>query len=157
VLTGWPRYCPPCTGRTRRLLLFLAAAVLLLSSLGCGLGGLNSWLNNDVRRAALDYELQTRGPTGEVMVAFGLTEVRDNLGFLDGNTVWLNPIAEGEYFRDRDAGLDYVFLHHLSRDGDTASIVVDREEGGTVRSFQLQLEQQNGVWQVTGETPLSVE
>ena len=85
----------------RRYPIVVSVLILLVTTLACGVGGPVTRRNNEVRRAALAYELSTRGTAGEVMIAFRLTEVRDNLGFEDGNTVWLNPLAERDYFRKR--------------------------------------------------------
>ena len=114
-------------------------SLLLLSGIGCGVGGPVTHRNNDIRRAALDYEMATRGGADEVLVAFGYLEVRDNLGFQGGNTVWLNPVAQAEYFRDRDEGRSYIFLRGLAGDNGVASITVDRADAEGVESWQLSL------------------
>ena len=136
--------------RRRTLLILLA---FLLSALACGTGGPITRRNNEIRRAALAYELSARGPVDEVLVAFGLMEVRANLGFEDGNTVWLNPLAEAEYFRRRDTSRTYLFLHDLNYAGGTASIVVDRDAAG-LQSRTLTLERENNAWRVVSDDAL---
>ena len=135
----------------KRYAIGLALSVILFSTLACGIGGPISGRNNDIRRAALAYELATRGPVDEVLVAFDFTEVRDNLGFKGGNTVWLNWAAEGEYFRQRDATKSYLFLHDLSREDGNASILADRGDGGGVQHFKISLREEGGVWAVVAE------
>jgi hypothetical protein len=135
----------------KRYLILIPALVIILSTLACGIGGPISGRNNDIRRAALAYELATRGPVDEVLVAFDFTEVRDNLGFKGGNTVWLNWAAEGEYFRQRDATKSYLFLHDLNHDGDNASILIDRGDSGGVQHRKLSLREEGGVWSVVSD------
>jgi hypothetical protein len=135
----------------KRYLILIPALVLILSTLACGIGGLISARNNDIRRAVLAYELATRGPVDEVLVAFDSTDVRDNLGFKGGNTVWLNWTAEGEYFRQRDATKSYLFLHDLNHDGDNASILIDRGDSGGVQHYKLSLREEGGVWTVVSD------
>jgi hypothetical protein len=129
----------------------LVLLALLLATLACGVGGPATRRNNDVRRAALAYELAARGGVDEVLVAFGLTEVRDNLGFPDGNTVWLNQFAEREYFRSRDQSQSYLFLHDLTYEGEAASIVVDRGDANGVQSRTLVLRREGGDWEVVSD------
>jgi hypothetical protein len=139
----------------KRYPIALILLTLLLSTLACGVGGPVTRRNSDVRRTALAYELSTRGTVDEVLVAFGMNEVRDNLGFEDGNTVWLNRFAEADYFRKRDPTQSYLFLHDLSYDDGAASIVVDRgdAEGGIAsRTFVLRLE--GGTWAVVSDDTL---
>jgi hypothetical protein len=137
--------------RNSILLVFLS---LLLSTLACGIGGPVAWRNNEIRKAALTYELSARGPVDEVLVAYGLTEVRANLGFEAGNTVWLNPFAAGEYFRTRDADRTYLFLHDLEYTDGTASLIVDRGGPNGVQSYQLSLRQEDGDWKIVSDEPL---
>ena len=139
----------------KRYPIILALLVLLFSTLACGIGGPLAGRNNDVRRAALAYELTTRGPVDEVLVAFDLTEVRDNLGFRGGNTVWLNWAAEGEYFRHREATKSYLFLHDLKRDDGTASILTDRGDSNGVQHHKLSLLEEGGIWTVVSDEPAS--
>ncbi len=135
----------------KRYPIILVLLILLLSTLACGIGGPITRRNNDVRRAALAYELSTRGPVDEVLVAFGLTEVRDNLGFTGGNTVWLNWTAEAEYFRQRDPSKSYLFLHDLNYDQDVASILVDRGDKREVQYRKLALRREGATWQVVSD------
>ncbi len=135
----------------KRYAIGLALSAILFSTLACGIGGPISGRNNDIRRAALAYELATRGSVDEVLVAFDFTEVRDNLGFKGGNTVWLNWAAEGEYFRQRDATKSYLFLHDLNRDSGSASILVDRGDSGGVQHHKLSLREEAGVWAVVSD------
>jgi hypothetical protein len=129
----------------------LAVLLLLLSASACGISGPITRRNNEVRRAALAYELSTRGPVDEVLVAFGLTEVRDNLGFEGGNTVWLNRFAEAEYFRQRDTNQSYLFLHDLNYDGDTASILIDRGDASGVQYRKLTMRRESDAWEVVSD------
>jgi len=131
------------------VVLILLASIL--STLACGIGGPITRRNNDVRRAALAYELSTRGPVDEVLVAFGLTEVRDHLGFTSGNTVWLNWTAEAEYFRQRDPSKSYLFLHDLNYDQGMASILVDRADKRGVQYRKFTLRREGATWQVASD------
>ena len=138
----------------KRYPIALAVMVLLLTTLACGTGGPATWRNNEIRRAALAYELSTRGTVDEVMVAFGLTEVRDNLGFEDGNTVWLNQFAEGEYFRKRDVSKTYLYLYDLDYEDGAASILVDRGDAGGVTTRTLSLRRGGDTWEVVSDEPV---
>jgi hypothetical protein len=140
--------------KVKRNPILLAFLMLLLSTLACGTGGLVTRRNNELRRAALAYELSTRGPVDEVMVAFGLTEVRDNLGFEGGNTVWLNQFAQAEYFRKRDANQSYLFLHDLDYEGRTATIVIDRGDANGIQYRRLTLRREGTAWEVVSDEPL---
>ncbi len=131
----------------------LVVVTLLLTALACGTGGPVTRRNNEIRRAALDYELSTRGPVDEVMVAFGLTEVRDNLGFEDGNTVWLNQFAEGEYFRKRDTGKTYLYMYDLNYDDGAASILIARGDTDGVTTRVLSLRREGDAWVVVSDEP----
>ena len=131
----------------------LALSLLFLGGVACGVGGTAAHRRNDVRRTALAHEVATRGPADELLVAFSFTEVRDNLGFEGGNTVWLNPVARGEYARHRDVDKSYIFLHPPSEDGSSVSIVVDRGDASGVQSRQLTLERKEGNWVVVSEQP----
>lgn len=131
--------------------IILVVLILLLSTLACGIGGPVTRRNNEVRRAALAYELSTRGPVDEVLVAFGLTEVRDNLGFEGGNTIWLNRFAEAEYFRQRDTSRSYLFLHDLNYDGDAASILIDRGDASGAQYRKFTLRREGGDWEVVSD------
>ena len=137
----------------KRYLILIPALMAVFSTLACGIGGPNSARNDDIRRAALAYELATRGPVDEVLVAFDFTEVRGNLGFKGGNTVWLNWAAEGEYFRQRDTTKSYLFLHDLNRDDGGASILADRGNSGGVQHRKLSLREEGGVWAVVSDEP----
>lgn len=139
----------------KRKAIFLVLFALLLSALACGVGGPLARRNNEIRRAALAHELATRGPVDEVLVAFGLSEVRDNLGFEGGNTVWLNWFAEDEYFRKRDPDEAYLFLHDLNYADGAASIVIDRGKADSLQSYRLTLRREEGVWTVVSEEPLA--
>ena len=133
----------------------LILLTLLLTTLACGVGGPVTRRNSDVRRTALAYELSTRGTVDEVLVAFGMTEVRDNLGFEDGNTIWLNRFAEGDYFRKRDPTQTYLFLHDLNYDDGAASIVVDRGDAeGGIASRTFVLRREGGTWAVVSDDAL---
>ena len=137
----------------RRYIILIPALLAVFSTLACGIGGPISGRNDDIRRAALAYELATRGPVDEVLVAFDFTEVRSNLGFKGGNTVWLNWAAEGEYFRQRDATKSYLFLHDLNRDDSSASILADRGNSGGFQRRKLSLGEEGGVWAVVSDEP----
>ncbi len=139
--------------QVKRYFVLLALLVIPLSTLACGIGGPIGSRNDDIRRAALAYELATRGPVDELLVAFDFTEVRSNLGFKGGNTVWLNWTAEGEYFRQRDATKSYLFLHDLNRDDGSASILTDRGNGGEVQHRKLSLREEGGAWTVVSDEP----
>ncbi len=138
----------------RRSALTLVVVTLLLTTLACGTGGSATRRNNDIRRAALAYELSTRGTADEVLVAFGLTEVRDNLGFKDGNTVWLNRFAEGEYFRKREPSQTYLYLYDLNYDDGAASILIDRGDADGITTRVLSLRQAGEAWEVASDEPL---
>ena len=134
----------------------LVLLALLVTTLACGVGGPVTRRNSEVRRAALAYELSTRGTVDEVLVAFGITEVRDNLGFEDGNTVWLNPLAESDYFRKRDPDQTYLFLHDLDYGDGAASIVIDRgDANGAVASHTLILRREGDTWAVVSDEALA--
>jgi hypothetical protein len=136
--------------RTRIALVLLS---LLTSTVACGTGGPVARRSNEIRRAALNYELSSRGTVDEVLIAFGLTEVRANLGFEGGKTVWLNRFAEAEYFRRRPDNQTYIFLHGLSYEDGTASILIDRGDAAGVQSFSLTLRRDGGTWQVVSDEP----
>jgi hypothetical protein len=143
-------------GLTGRHAVYLVLGGLLVSTLACAVAGPASGQDNAVRRAALAHELAQRGPVDEVLVAFGLLDVRDNLGFKGGNTVWLNPVAQGEYFRQRDAGRTYLFLYNLSYENDRAYIDSDRGGPSGVQTHRLTLRAGNtGDWQVIGDDQTS--
>lgn len=131
--------------------LVLILFAFLLSTLACGAGGPIARRSNGIRRAALAYELSTRGSVDEVLVAFGLTEVRDNLGFEGGNTVWLNRFAQAEYLQQRNASQTYLFLHTLNYDDGAASIIIDRGEGDGLLSRKLTLQLEEGAWRVVSD------
>jgi len=135
----------------KRYSTLLVVLTLLLTTLACGTGGPVTWRNNEIRRAALAYELSTHGTVDEVMVAFGLTEVRDNLGFEDGNTVWLNQFAEGEYFRKREVSKTYLYLYDLDYDDGAASILVDRGDADGVTTRVLSLRREGDTWEVVSD------
>ncbi len=137
----------------KRYFFILTLLLIPLSALACGIGGPIPGRDNDIRRAALAYELATRGPVDEVLVAFDFAEVRDNLGFKGGNTVWLNWAAQGEYFRQRDATKSYLFLHDLNRDDGSASLLADRGASGGVQHFKLSLREEGGAWAVVSDEP----
>jgi len=132
----------------------LVGVILLLATLACGTGGSATRRNNDIRRVALAYELSTRGAADELLVAFGLTEVRDNLGFEDGNTVWLNRFAKGEYFRKRDTSQTYLYLYDLNYEDGAASLSVDRGENDDVTTRVLSLREAGGAWEVIFDEPV---
>jgi hypothetical protein len=127
--------------------------LLLLGGVACGVGGTVAHRHNDIRRAALAYEVAARGGADELLVAFSFMEVRDNLGFEGGNTVWLNPVARGEYSRHRNVDKSYILLHLASEDGSSVSIVVDRGDASGVQSRRLTLERKEGTWVVVSEQP----
>jgi hypothetical protein len=138
----------------KRCPILLVLLTLLLSTLACGVGGPVTRRNNHIRRAALSYELTTRGSVDEVLVAFGLTEVRDNLDFEGGNTVWLNQFAEREYFRTRDPSKTYLFLHDLDYQAGTATILVERGAPDGAETHRLTLQREGEVWAVVSDEPL---
>jgi hypothetical protein len=129
--------------------------LLALISASCSFGFNPALIrrNNEVRRAALAYELQVRGPADEVLVDFGYLEWRDNLGFTNGNTVWLNPAARDEYFALRDAHRSYIYLREPQELDGAVSIVVERGGPAGVQSHQLTLRQTGGAWQVAHDEP----
>ncbi|GAB4533565.1 MAG: hypothetical protein Kow0063_15680 [Anaerolineae bacterium] len=139
----------------KRYPVLLVALTLVLATLACGVGGPVTRRNNEIRRAALGYELATRGQVDEVLVAFGLTEVRDNLGFEGGNTVWLNQFAEREYFRTRDPERTYVFLHGLDYQDGTATILVERGAPDGIETYRLTLQREGEGWVVVSDEPLA--
>ena len=132
----------------------LVVFTLLLSTLACGVGGPVAWRNNEIRRAALSHEVSTRGTVDEVMAALGLTEARDNLGFENGNTVWLNRFAEGEYFRKRNTSQTYLYMYDLNYDDGAASILIDRGDADGVTTRVLSLRQEGEDWEVVSDEPL---
>jgi predicted small secreted protein len=144
------------TGRRARLLL-VALMLAALVTLACNIVGLGNAINqrdNAVRRAALTYELQTRGSADELLVDFGFLEWRDNLGFTNGRTVWLNPVARDEFFAERDARRTYLYLRSpIEQDGD---VLMEVERGGPdgVDEHRLTLQMENDTWQVTGDDEL---
>jgi hypothetical protein len=148
-------------GRRRRLgagtVPLLALLLLVVSSLACGTGGMTTHRNNDVRRAVVAYELTQRGAADELLVSFGFAEVRANLGFVDGNTVWLQPVAEQEYWEYRDPDWSYIFLHRPEVADDTVSVIVDRGDGAIEQSHRLTLRKEDGIWQVEEDVPLTPE
>ena len=129
----------------------LVGLALVLSMLACGGGGAVTRRNNEIRRVAVAYELAARGPVDEVLVAFGLTEARANLGFEGGNTVWLNRLAEGEYLRARDTRRTYLFLHDLDYADGAVSLVVDRGDASGLQSRKLALAREDNGWQVVSD------
>jgi len=143
----------------------LALLILVASSLACGTGGLTTPLNsagtsrrnNDIRRAVVAHELAQRGPADELLVAFGFLEVRANLNFTVGNTVWLQPVAEAEYFEQRvhrNPDRSYIFLHRPEVEGDTATVIVDRGSPATGQSYRLTLQRRGAGWSVMEDVPL---
>lgn len=135
----------------KRRALFMILFTFLLSALACGTGGLGARRNNDIRRAALAYELSARGPVDEVLVAFGLTEVRDNLGFEGGNTIWLDRFAQSEYLRQQNKSQTYLFLHDLNYDDGTASLLIDRGDAAGIQGRKLTLRREGDSWQVISD------
>jgi hypothetical protein len=150
----------PAGGRTKgglgsgvRLCLVLLLFILVSASCSFGFDPAFIRRNNAVRRAALAYEVQVRGSADELLVDFGYLEWRDNLGFADGNTVWLNPAARDEYFALRDAQRSYIYLHDpLDVDGGV-SIRVERGGPAGVQSHQLTLRYEGGIWRVVADQP----
>jgi hypothetical protein len=132
----------------------LVMALLALTTVACGavgLGGATNQRDNAVRRAALAYELQTRGPADEVLVDFGFLEWRDNLGFPDGRTVWLNPVAQSEFFAERDPRRSYIYLRAPVARGEDVLIQVERggPDPGQARLLTLRLS--GAAWQIVGD------
>jgi len=128
--------------------------LLITSNVACGTGGLAAHRNNAIRRAVVAYELSERGPTDELLVAFGFMEVRANLGFPAGNTVWLQPVAQMEYLDHRNVNRSYIFLHRPEGEGDTATVVVDRGSETADQSYQLTLHREKAAWLVVKDVPL---
>ena len=135
--------------------ILLVVLLLLVGGVACGVGGTVAHRHNDIRRVALAYDVAARGAADELLVAFSFVQVRDNLGFEGGNTVWLNPVARGEYSRHRDVGKSYIFLHPPSEDEGIVFIVVDRGDASGVQSRQLTLERKEGTWVVVSEQPVT--
>jgi hypothetical protein len=135
--------------------ILLVVLLLLVGGVACGVGGTVAHRHNDIRRVALAHEVAARGAANELLVAFSFVQVRDNLGFEGGNTVWLNPVARGEYSRHRDVDKSYIFLHPPSEDEGIVSIVVDRGDASGVQSRQLTLERKEGAWVVVSEQPVT--
>jgi hypothetical protein len=135
---------------------WLLLTLLVLASTACdaNLGGATNQRYNAVRRAAVAYELRTRGPADELLVDFGFLEWRDNLGFTSGRTVWLNPIAPDEFFSQRDPGRSYIYLRTPTEHGDDVLIEVERSGAQGVHTRQLTLRQSGGVWQVVADEAL---
>ena len=136
--------------------LVLLLTLLALASTGCdaSLGGATNQRYNAVRRAAVAYELRTRGPADDLLVDFGFLEWRDNLGFTGGRTVWLNPVARDEFFSLRDPGRSYIYLRTPTDQGDDVLIEVERNGAQATHARQLTLRQSGGVWQVVADAPL---
>lgn len=132
----------------------IVLVTLLLVTLACGIGSPITRRNNQIRRAALAYELSTFGPVDEVLVAYGLSEVRDNLGFEGGNTVWLDRFAEAKYFQQRDVNQSYLFLHDMSYKNNTATILIDRGDNEGIQRRKLTLRLEDNAWKVTSEESL---
>ena len=136
--------------RARSIWIWLPIVLILVSSAACvsgGLGDAENRRNNALRRAALAYELHTRGDADEVLVDFDHLEWRDNLGF-DGRTVWLNPFAREEYLTLRDPQRSYIYLHFPQQeDGD---FTIEVERGGPSGSLRhrLRLRLQGTDWVV---------
>jgi hypothetical protein len=144
------------TGGNGRLLL-LVLVLGVLASLACNIGGLGNATNqrdNAVRRAALTYELQTRGSADELLVDFGFLEWRDNLGFIDGRTVWLNPAARDEFFAERDPRRTYIYLRSPAEQDGNVLLEVERGDPDSVHVHRLTLRVESGAWQVTGDDEL---
>ncbi len=135
--------------------ILLVVLLLHMGGVACGVGGTVAHRHNDIRRVALAHEVAARGAADELLVAFSFVQVRDNLGFEGGNTVWLNPVARGEYSRHRDVDKSYIFLHPPSEDEGIVSIVVDRGDASGVQSRQLTLERKEGAWVVVSEQPVT--
>ena len=135
--------------------ILLVVLLLLVGGMACGVGGTVAHRHNDIRRVALAHEVDARGAADELLVAFSFVQVRDNLGFEGGNTVWLNPVARGEYSRHRDVDKSYIYLHPPSEDEGIVSIVVDRGDASGVQSHQLTLERREGAWVVVSEQPVA--
>ncbi|MGC8879106.1 MAG: hypothetical protein ACP5R2_07775 [Anaerolineae bacterium] len=141
------KLCPPCL---RLVWIGLLTVLVFGSSAAClsgGLGDAENRRNNALRRAALTYELRTRGTADEVLVDFGQLEWRDNLGF-EGRTVWLNPFAREEYLTLRDPQRSYIYLHLPQQaDGD---FVIEVERGGPsgILRHRLRLRLQGESWEV---------
>ncbi|PWH20719.1 MAG: hypothetical protein DDG58_01345 [Ardenticatenia bacterium] len=141
------KLCPPCL---RPVWIGLLIVLVFGSSAAClsgGLGDAENRRNNALRRAALAYELRTRGAADEVLVDFGHLEWRDNLGF-EGRTVWLNPFAREEYLTLRDPHRSYIYLHlPRQEDGD---FTIEVERGGPSGSLRhrLRLRLQGASWVV---------
>jgi hypothetical protein len=117
-------------------------------------GGETNQRNNAVRRAALNYEIDTRGPADELLVDFGLLEWRDDLGFAAGRTVWLSPVARDEFLVERNPECTYIYLHAPIEAGETATIEVTRGGPTATTSHRLTLYASAGAWQVVGDEPL---
>lgn len=130
--------------------MWLLIALVLGGSAACvsgGLGDAENRRNNALRRAALAYELRTRGDADEVLVDFGHLEWRDNLGF-NGRAVWLSPFAREEYLALRDPRRSYIYLHLPQRiEGDFVIEVERGSPSGTSR-YRLRLRFQGEIWVV---------
>jgi hypothetical protein len=135
----------------------LVLALLALATVACGavgFGGATNQRANAARRAALAYELQTRGPADEVLVDFGFLEWRDNLGFPDGRTVWLNPVAQAEFFAERDPRRSYIYLRTPAEQGEDVLIQVERGGPDAVQARLLTLRPGGAAWQVVADEVL---
>lgn len=123
----------------------LAVLFILPALLACGWGGTMGQRYHDIRRAAVAYELETRGSTNEVLAAFVITETRANLGFDAGNTVWLLPVAEQPYLQTRNPDQSYIYVQRPSAEEDGMySVVVERNDRSGLRRYQLTLQTQDG-------------
>ena len=143
-----------CAARVGPLVLLLALAALASTGCDASLGGATNQRYNAVRRAAVAYELRTRGPADELLVDFGFLEWRDNLGFTSGRTVWLNPVARDEFFAGRDPDRSYIYLRSPAEQ--EGELLVEVERGGPVgvHAHQLTLKMQSSSWQVVADAVL---
>lgn len=145
--------CPTCTQPVWIWLLIVLTFASSAACLGGGLGDAVNQRNNALRRAALAYELRTRGKADEVLVDFGHLEWRDNLGF-DGRTVWLNPFAREEYLALRDPQRSYIYLHFPQQEDGDFTIEVERGGPAGILRHRLRLRLQGANWVVVQDEAL---
>ncbi|MCS7261073.1 MAG: hypothetical protein NZ765_09865 [Anaerolineae bacterium] len=142
--------------RTWPIWVWLLVMLIFGSSAACisgGLGDAENQRNNALRRAALAYELRTRGEADEVLVDFGHLEWRDNLGFA-GRTVWLSPFAREEYLALRDPQRSYIYLHSPQQENGDFTIEVERGGPAGIRRHRLRLRIQDASWVVVRDEAL---
>ena len=132
----------------------LPFSVLLtaITIMACVFGGESALRNNAVRRAVVAYEIETRGTVDELMVYYSLkNDARDNLGFEDGNTVWMRDARYAkEYIERRDYSLSYVIIQEIEypAEGEANVKVIRGDSDGYVTRQLTLLAQSDRIWTV---------